>query len=97
MSIYEDIMNNDEKTRKLCSKFRLKVLKMPKEDVPDPAKRFIEVGAFHAQAGYCATMLIGAGYKTAIIEKLTHPDFPLKVQDDYQKLVDFLEESEHDM
>ena len=84
--VYEEFKNKDSQLD--IEKYRLKVLKMPKADVPDETKRYIEAAVFVPGSDYKADMLIGSGKKAEIIELLRSEKFPERLKSVYQRLVD---------
>ena len=72
--VYDEFCNNDESTKHIAGRFRLKVYKMPADIVPDPEKRYIEASVFDSVGCYKTEMLVGSGNKEAIIGN--SPSFP---------------------
>lgn len=88
--VYEEIRNTDEETKLIAGKLRLKVLKMPSEDVPDPQRRYIEASVFPCEGCYKTEMLVGAGDKDEIIAILKSLEFRVKLCRVYARLIDML-------
>ena len=59
--VYDEFCNNDESTKHIAGRFRLKVYKMPADIVPDPEKRYIEASVFDSVGCYKTEMLVGSG------------------------------------
>ena len=72
--VYDEFCNNDESTKHIAGRFRLKVYKMPADIVPDHEKRYIEASVFDSVGCYKTEMLVGSGNKEAIIGN--SPSFP---------------------
>ena len=53
--VYDEFCNNDESTKHIAGRFRLKVYKMPADIVPDPEKRYIEASVFDSGSCYKKT------------------------------------------
>ncbi len=87
--VYEEFKNTNSKLP--IDRYQLKVLKMPKEDVPDEKQRFLQAAVYAPAGDYKADMLIGAGHKDKIMEILKSDEFPETLNDAYIKLVDFMQ------
>ena len=87
--VYEEFANKNPQQN--IDKFRLKVFKMPKQDVPDETKRYIEAAVYVPGSDYKADMLIGAGNKAEILKLLKSDEFPTRLNNAYSKLVDFIQ------
>ena len=88
--VYDEFRNNDENTKHIAGRFRLKVYKMPADIVPDPEKRYIEASVFDSVGCYKTEMLVGSGNKEAIIAIMKSEKFLLKLYDTYIRLLDML-------
>ena len=88
--VYDEFSNNDESTKHIAGRFRLKVYKMPADIVPDPEKRYIEASVFDSVGCDKTEMLVGSGNKEAIIDIMKSEKFPLKLYDTYIRLLDML-------
>ena len=88
--VYDEFCNNDESTKHIAGRFRLKVYKMPADIVPDPEKRYIEASVFDSGGCYKTEMLVGSGNKEEIIALMKTEKFRLKLYDTYIKLLDML-------
>ena len=88
--VYDEFCNNDESTKHIAGRFRLKVYKMPADIVPDPEKRYIEASVFDSVGCYKTEMLVGSGNKEAIIAIMKTEKFRMKLYDTYIRLLDML-------
>ena len=88
--VYDEFCNNDESTKHIAGRFRLKVYKMPADIVPDPEKRYIEASVFDSVGCYKTEMLVGSGNKEEIIAIMKTKKFRMKLYDTYIKLLDML-------
>ena len=88
--VYDEFCNNDESTKHIAGRFRLKVYKMPADIVPDPEKRYIEASVFDGGGCYKTEMLVGSGNKEEIIALMKTEKFRLKLYDTYIRLLDVL-------
>ena len=88
--VYDEFCNNDESTKHIAGRFRLKVYKMPADIVPDPEKRYIEASVFDSGGCYKTEMLVGSGNKEEIIALMKTEKFRLKLYDTYIRLLDVL-------
>ena len=88
--VYENFRNNDEATKHIAGRFRLKVYKMLADIVPDPEKRYIEASVFDSVGCYKTEMLVGSGNKEAIIAIMKTEKFRMKLYDTYIRLLDML-------
>ena len=88
--VYDEFSNNDESTKHIAGRFRLKVYKMPADIVPDPEKRYIEASVFDSVGCYKTEMLVGSGNKDGIVDVMKSEKFRLKLYDTYIKLLDML-------
>ena len=88
--VYDEFCNNDESTKHIAGRFRLKVYKMPADIVPDPEKRYIEASVFDSGGCYKTEMLVGSGNKEEIIALMKTEKFRLKLYGTYIKLRDML-------
>ena len=88
--VYDEFCNNDESTKHIAGRFRLKVYKMPADIVPDPEKRYIEASAFDSCGCYKTEMLVGSGIKEEIIALMKTEKFRLKLYGTYIRLRDML-------
>lgn len=88
--VYDEFCNNDESTKHIASRFRLKVYKMPADIVPDPEKRYIEASVFDSVGCYKTEMLVGSGNNEAIIAIMKTEKFRMKLYDTYIRLLDML-------
>lgn len=88
--VYDEFCNNDESTKHIAGRFRLKVYKMPADIVPDPEKRYIEASVFDSVGCYKTEMLVGSGNKDAIIAIMKTEKFRMKLYDTYIRLLDML-------
>ena len=88
--VYDEFCNNDESTKHIAGRFRLKVYKMPADIVPDPEKRYIEASVFDSVGCYKTEMLVGSGNKEAIIAIMKTEKFRLKLYGTYIRLRDML-------
>lgn len=88
--VYDEFCNNDESTKHIAGRFRLKVYKMPADIVPDPEKRYIEASVFDSVGCYKTEMLVGSGNKEAIIAIMKTEKFRMKLYDTYIRLLDVL-------
>ena len=82
--------HNDESTKHIAGRFRLKVYKMPADIVPDPEKRYIEASVFDSVGCYKTEMLVGSGNKEEIITIMKTEKFRMKLYDTYIRLLDML-------
>ena len=88
--VYDEFCNNDESTKHIAGRLRLKVYKMPADTVPDPEKRYIEASVFDSVGCYKTEMLVGSGNKEAIIAIMKTEKFRMKLYDTYIRLLDML-------
>ena len=88
--VYDEFRNNDENTKHIAGRFRLKVYKMPADIVPDPEKRYIEASVFDSGGCYKTEMLVGSGNKEEIIAIMKTEKFRLKLYNTYIRLLDIL-------
>ena len=88
--VYDEFCNNDESTKHIAGRFRLKVYKMPADIVPDPEKRYIEASVFDSVGCYKTEMLVGSGNKEEIIVIMKTEKFRMKLYDTYIRLLDML-------
>ena len=88
--VYDEFCNNDESTKHIAGRFRLKVYKMPADIVPDPEKRYIEASVFDSVVCYKTEMLVGSGNKEEIITIMKTEKFRMKLYDTYIRLLDML-------
>ena len=88
--VYDEFCNNDESTKHIAGRFRLKVYKMPADIVPDPEKRYIEASVFDGGGCYKTEMLVGSGNKEEIIALMKTEKFRMKLYDTYIRLLDML-------
>ena len=88
--VYDEFCNNDESTKHIAGRFRLKVYKMPADIVPDPEKRYIEASVFDNVGCYKTEMLVGSGNKETIIAIMKTEKFRMKLYDTYIRLLDML-------
>ena len=88
--VYDEFCNNDESTKHIAGRFRLKVYKMPADIVPDPEKRYIEASVFDSGGCYKTEMLVGSGNKEEIMAIMKAEKFRMKLYDTYIKLLDML-------
>ena len=88
--VYDEFCNNDESTKHIAGRFRLKVYKMPADIVPDPEKRYIEASVFDSVGCYKTEMLVGSGNKEEIMAIMKAEKFRMKLYDTYIKLLDML-------
>ena len=88
--VYDEFCNNDESTKHIAGRFRLKVYKMPADIVPDPEKRYIEASVFDNVGCDKTEMLVGSGNKEAIIAIMKTEKFRMKLYDTYIRLLDML-------
>ena len=88
--VYDEFCNNDESTKHIAGRFRLKVYKMPADIVPDPEKRYIEASVFDSVGCYKTEMLVGSGNKEEIITIMKTEKFRMKLYDTYIRLLDML-------
>ena len=88
--VYDEFSNNDESTKHIAGRFRLKVYKMPADIVPDPERRYIEASVFDSVGCYKTEMLVGSGNKEAIIAIMKTEKFRMKLYDTYIRLLDML-------
>lgn len=88
--VYDEFSNNDESTKHIAGRFRLKVYKMPADIVPDPERRYIEASVFDSVGCYKTEMLVGSGNKDGIVDVMKSEKFRLKLYDTYIKLLDML-------
>ena len=88
--VYDEFCNNDESTKHIAGRFRLKVYKMPADIVPDPERRYIEASVFDSVGCYKTEMLVGSGNKEAIIAIMKTEKFRMKLYDTYIRLLDML-------
>ena len=88
--VYDEFCNNDESTKHIAGRLRLKVYKMPADIVPDPEKRYIEASVFDSVGCYKTEMLVGSGNKEAIIAIMKTEKFRMKLYDTYIRLLDML-------
>lgn len=88
--VYDEFCNNDESTKHIAGRFRLKVYKMPADIVPDPEKRYIEASVFDSVGCYKTEMLVGSGNKEEIIAIMKTEKFRMKLYDTYIRLLDML-------
>ena len=88
--VYDEFCNNDESTKHIAGRLRLKVYKMPADIVPDPEKRYIEASVFDSVVCYKTEMLVGSGNKEAIIAIMKTEKFRMKLYDTYIRLLDML-------
>lgn len=88
--VYDEFCNNDESTKHIAGRFRLKVYKMPAVIVPDPEKRYIEASVFDSVGCYKTEMLVGSGNNEAIIAIMKTEKFRMKLYDTYIRLLDML-------
>ena len=88
--VYDEFCNNDESTKHIAGRFRLKVYKMPADIVPDPERRYIEASVFDSVGCYKTEMLVGSGNKEAIIAIMKSEKFRMKLYDTYIRLLDML-------
>ena len=88
--VYDEFCNNDESTKHIAGRFRLKVYKMPADIVPDPEKRYIEASVFDSGGCYKTEMLVGSGNKEEIIALMKTEKFRLKLYGTYIRLRDML-------
>ena len=88
--VYDEFCNNDESTKHIAGRFRLKVYKMPADIVPDPERRYIEASVFDSGGCYKTEMLVGSGNKDGIVAIMKSEKFRLKLYDTYIKLLDML-------
>ncbi len=87
--VYEEFKNIN--TKLPVSKYQLKVLKMPKEDVPDEKQRFIQAAVYAPAGDYNANILLAAGHKDKILNELKSDKFPEKLNNAFINLVDLLQ------
>jgi len=87
--VYEDFKNQDPKLN-FVDRYMLKVVKMPKADVPDEKKRYIEASVYSPAGDYKADVLLAGGYKDDIMKELKSKEFPEKLNNAYVELVDYL-------
>ena len=88
--VYDEFRNNDENTKHIAGRFRLKVYKMPADIVPDPERRYIEASVFDSGGCYKTEMLVGSGNKEEIIAIMKTEKFRLKLYNTYMSLLDIL-------
>ena len=88
--VYDEFRNNDENTKHIAGRFRLKVYKMPADIVPDPERRYIEASVFDSGGCYKTEMLVGSGNKEEIIAIMKTEKFRLKLYNTYMRLLDIL-------
>lgn len=88
--VYDEFCNNDESTKHIAGRLRLKVYKMPADIVPDPEKRYIEASVFDSVGCYKTEMLVGSGNKEEIIAIMKTEKFRMKLYDTYIRLLDML-------
>lgn len=88
--VYDEFRNNDENTKHIAGRFRLKVYKMPADIVPDPERRYIEASVFDSGGCYKTEMLVGSGNKEEIIAIMKTEKFRLKLYNTYIRLLDIL-------
>ena len=88
--VYDEFRNNDENTKHIAGRFRLKVYKMPADIVPDPERRYIEASVFDSGGCYKTEMLVGSGNKEEIIAIMKTEKFRLKLYNTYIRLLDML-------
>ena len=88
--VYDEFSNNDESTKHIAGRFRLKIYKMPADIVPDPERRYIEASVFDSVGCYKTEMLVGSGNKDGIVDVMKSEKFRLKLYDTYIKLLDML-------
>ena len=88
--VYDEFCNNDESTKHIAGRFRLKVYKMPADIVPDPEKRYIEASVFDSVGCYKTEMLVGSGNKEEIMAIMKAEQFRMKLYDTYIRLLDML-------
>ena len=88
--VYDEFSNNDESTKHIAGRFRLKVYKMPADIVPDPERRYIEASVFDSCGCYKAEMLVGSGNKEEIIAVMKTEKFRLRLYNTYIRLLDML-------
>lgn len=86
--IFDFIKNTDSNLA--IDNYRLKVFKMPTEDVPDEKKRYIEASVFAKDGHYAASTLLLGSYKDAIINELKSREFPEKLNNAFIELTDML-------
>lgn len=87
--VYEEFANKNNDLS--IGRYQLKVLKMPKTDVPDEKKRFIQAAVYSKAGDYKADVLLASGHKSKIMNILKSDDFPVKLNDAFVNLVDFME------
>ena len=87
--VFEEFKNTNPKLN--IDRYQLKILKMPKEDVADETKRFIEATVFAPAGDYKANLLIGSGTKEEILKQLKSEEFVDKLNNAYIKLVDVIQ------
>ena len=88
--VYDEFCNNDESTKHIAGRFRLKVYKMPADIVQKKKKRYIEASVFDSVGCYKTEMLVGSGNKEAIIAIMKTEKFRMKLYDTYIRLLDML-------
>ncbi|WP_321436656.1 hypothetical protein [uncultured Bacteroides sp.] len=82
--VYDFFKNTDPKLA--IDSYRLKVFKMPTEDVPDEKQRYIEALVFAQDGDYVASTLLLGGYKDTIINELNSKEFPEKLNNTFIEL-----------
>ena len=87
--VYESFKNTNPKLD--IDRYQLKVFKMPKAQVPDETKRYLEAEVFTKAGTYKANILLGFGNKDEIMKQLKSKDFVDNLNNAYAQLVDLIQ------
>lgn len=90
MPVWELMVNPDKNTKDLVGKYGLKILKLPKDIVPDPTKRYISASAFDPTGTWDSNMVVGSGTKEEILTMMRDEGFVEKLIDTFVDLADNL-------
>ena len=72
-------------------RYQLKIFKMPKAQVADETRRFLEAEVYTKAGIYKANMLLGEGSKKDIMKQIKSEDFVEKLNNAYIQLVDLIQ------
>ena len=87
--VYENFKNLNPNLD--VDRYQLRIFKMPKSQVPDETKRYLEAEVFTKSGAYKADMLLGSGNKDEIMKQLKSEDFVDKLNEAYIQLVDLIQ------
>ena len=87
--VYENFKNLNPKLD--VDRYQLRIFKMPKAQVADETKRYLEAEVFTKAGTYKANILLGSGNKEEILKQLKSDDFVDKLNEAYIQLVDLIQ------